>query len=129
MSRFSDDKAIFLKKLENISCFLGEGALVSLLGILIMSALGFKDMVDPSPACFPTQFYSANRQLVRTKLYSLNFTANSGKRLEWRFQSNRSVRKSTHSLKWTAEKPEQNPKLTANVSTITCCFLLGILLQ
>ena len=47
------------------------------------------------PTNIPTQFYSANRRLARTQLYSIS-VIKSG----WHFESNRSVRKWTHSLEW-----------------------------
>ena len=48
----------------------------------------------------PIQVYSANRRLAPTKIYPSNFIAISVKSSYWHFESNRSVRKWTHSLKW-----------------------------
>ena len=47
----------------------------------------------------PVQFYSTNRWLARTKLYSSNFIAISVNNSDWRFESDRSVRICLYPLK------------------------------
>ena len=57
----------------------------------------YKSMVKPA---LVNEFYSANSQLARTKLCSSNFIAINVNRADWNFESNRSLRKGTYSLKW-----------------------------